>query len=125
MDIQADRKLINDLGGPAKVAEILSLPKVGGQQRVHNWMSRGIPAAVKVARPDLFMPGFVPQATANAASEEVVRGLAAESAQSLPLTPWTGTERRSVTSQATEPAHARRQVDKPDGFPAIEPSLGG
>ncbi|MFN3375222.1 MAG: hypothetical protein ACK40S_01545, partial [Burkholderiaceae bacterium] len=44
------------LGGPSKVAELLELPKKGGQQRVQNWLVRGIPAQVKVARPDLFMP---------------------------------------------------------------------
>jgi hypothetical protein len=54
-----DRELILKLGGPSKVAELLKLPKEGGQQRVHNWMTRGIPAQVKVDHPDLFMPGLV------------------------------------------------------------------
>ncbi|MDB5965169.1 MAG: putative phage protein [Polaromonas sp.] len=54
--ITRDKQLINDLGGPSKVAEMLGLPKLGGQQRVQNWLARGIPAAVKVDRPDLFMP---------------------------------------------------------------------
>ncbi len=51
-----DAQLIADLGGAAKVAELLGLDKAkGGVQRVHNWISRGIPAAVKVERPELFM----------------------------------------------------------------------
>lgn len=52
-----DRKLIEDLGGPTKVAELLGYEKYGGVQRVHNWLSRGIPAKVKVEHPDLFLPG--------------------------------------------------------------------
>jgi hypothetical protein len=49
----ADR--IKSLGGPAKVAELLGLDKrAGGVQRVCNWMTRGIPAAVKLNHPELF-----------------------------------------------------------------------
>lgn len=51
-----DRKLIEDLGGPSKVAELLNFPKQGGPQRVQNWLTRGIPAKVKVDHPELFMP---------------------------------------------------------------------
>lgn len=54
-----DRKLIEDLGGPSKVAELLHFPKQGGAQRVQNWLTRGIPAKVKVEHPELFMPGSV------------------------------------------------------------------
>lgn len=50
-----DKKLITDLGGPTKVAELLGYEKRGGVQRVHNWMSRGIPPKVKLERPDLFL----------------------------------------------------------------------
>lgn len=56
--INADAELISALGGPAKVAELLGIEKRGGIQRVHNWMARGIPAAIKVSRPDLFIPGM-------------------------------------------------------------------
>lgn len=52
-----DRSLIESLGGPTRVAELLGLPKQGGAQRVHNWLARGIPAKVKVEHPELFMPG--------------------------------------------------------------------
>jgi hypothetical protein len=47
--------LIDGLGGPAKVAELLGYDKHGGTQRVHNWIARGIPPKVKLERPDLFL----------------------------------------------------------------------
>jgi hypothetical protein len=50
----ADAKLIDDLGGPAKVAELLGYTERGRVQRVFNWLKRGIPAKVKLERPDLF-----------------------------------------------------------------------
>lgn len=51
-----DASLIKDLGGPAKLAETLGYDKAaGGVQRVQNWTTRGIPAAVKVQHPDLFL----------------------------------------------------------------------
>lgn len=53
----ADQKLIERLGGPAKVAELLKYDKHGGVQRVHNWMARGIPARVKLANPEIFLRG--------------------------------------------------------------------
>jgi hypothetical protein len=55
MSTQTDAELIANLGGPTKVAELLGLPKFGGAQRVQNWLYRGIPSAIKVKRPDLFM----------------------------------------------------------------------
>lgn len=51
-----DKELIAELGGATKVAEMLALDKTaGGVQRVHNWIERGIPAKVKLSRPDLFL----------------------------------------------------------------------
>ena len=50
-----DRELIESLGGPAKVAELLKYPKHGGVQRVQNWMTRGIPAQVKLDHPAIFL----------------------------------------------------------------------
>ena len=51
-----DKTIINSLGGPTKVALLLGLdPKNGGVQRVQNWLTRGIPAAVKIKHPDLFL----------------------------------------------------------------------
>ncbi len=52
-----DAKLIKELGGATKVAELLGLENAGSVQRVHNWIKRGIPWRVKVERPDLFMRG--------------------------------------------------------------------
>lgn len=52
-----DAILIESLGGPAKVAELLGYDKHGGTQRVHNWLARGIPPKVKLERPDLFLAG--------------------------------------------------------------------
>lgn len=52
-----DRKIILDLGGPAEVARLLGLdPTRGGIQRVQNWMSRGIPPAVRLQNLELFGP---------------------------------------------------------------------
>jgi hypothetical protein len=51
----SDADLIDQLGGPAKVCELLRIPKAGGVQRVQNWKVRGIPARVKLERPDLFL----------------------------------------------------------------------
>jgi hypothetical protein len=54
--IQADKELIEHLGGPTKVCELLRYDKSrGGVQRVQNWLTRGIPAQVKVAFPSIFM----------------------------------------------------------------------
>lgn len=50
-----DKTRIEELGGPAKVAELLGYEKAGGVQRVQNWVTRGIPAKVKIDHPDLFL----------------------------------------------------------------------
>lgn len=50
-DVNRDKELIDALGGTSKVARMLDL----GVQRVHNWRSRGIPPAVKLRWPDLFL----------------------------------------------------------------------
>lgn len=55
-----DAELIQSLGGPAKVADLLGIDKNGGVQRVFNWLSRGIPPKVKLERPDLFLPHLKP-----------------------------------------------------------------
>lgn len=51
----SDSELIELLGGPSRLAERLGYEKAGGVQRVQNWKVRGIPARVKLDRPDLFM----------------------------------------------------------------------
>lgn len=54
--IQADKELIEHLGGPTKVCELLRYDKSkGGVQRVQNWITRGIPPRVKVEHPSIFM----------------------------------------------------------------------
>jgi hypothetical protein len=55
---EKDRALIIELGGPKAVAERLGYEGQGGVQRVINWMNRdtGIPPAVKLQHPDLFLP---------------------------------------------------------------------
>ena len=50
----ADASLIDELGGPTKVARLLGYREPGGVQRVQNWKTRGIPARVKLANPGLF-----------------------------------------------------------------------
>ena len=53
--IKKDAELIESLGGPTKVAQLLGYEMPFGVQRVSNWRTRGIPAKVKVDRPDLFL----------------------------------------------------------------------
>lgn len=53
--IDADRVLIESLGGPTRLAELLGFPKTGGVQRVQNWKDRGIPATIKIAYPHIFL----------------------------------------------------------------------
>jgi len=51
-----DSELIDKLGGPAELARKLAFSTAkGGVQRVHNWRGRGIPAAVKLKHPELFL----------------------------------------------------------------------
>lgn len=49
-----DSELIAYYGGPTKLAKRLGLGAYG-VQRVSNWLTRGIPAAVKVQYPKLFL----------------------------------------------------------------------
>lgn len=47
--------IIDELGGPKKVAEMLGiLDEPGAIQRVGNWRRRGIPAKVLVDNPSFF-----------------------------------------------------------------------
>ncbi len=57
---QSDADLIRQLGGPTKVAERMGEKKKGSAQRVQNWISRGIPAGVKLKFPHLFLQGLQP-----------------------------------------------------------------
>lgn len=50
-----DADVIESLGGPTKVAELLGLlSKPGAVQRVWNWTRRGIPPSVRLEHQDLF-----------------------------------------------------------------------
>lgn len=65
------RKVIDGLGGPAKVAELLGYDKHrGGVQRVHNWRTRGIPSKVLLEHPQVFgESGLNRKATPSVARE--------------------------------------------------------
>jgi hypothetical protein len=59
-DLHPDSKIIDDLGGPSKLAELLGYDKTsGGVQRIQNWKKRGIPSSVKIEHPDLFMTDLI------------------------------------------------------------------
>jgi hypothetical protein len=54
--LQSDKDLIAKLGGASALAKKLGFTS---KQRVHNWMTRGIPPAIKLAYPKLFLKGVV------------------------------------------------------------------
>ena len=52
--INSDAELIDSLGGPTIVAEMLGFDPEKGVKRVSNWKVRGIPADVRLANLNLF-----------------------------------------------------------------------
>ena len=54
--LQFDKDLITHLGGPSTLAKRLGF---SSKQRVHNWLVRGIPPAVKLAYPKIFLKKIV------------------------------------------------------------------
>jgi hypothetical protein len=50
--IESDAELIALLGGPSVLSRKLGF---SSSQRVHNWITRGIPASIKLAHPKLFL----------------------------------------------------------------------
>lgn len=50
-----DKQLIENLGGARAVARLLGFDDRNGTQRVHNWISRGIPSKVKLDHADVFL----------------------------------------------------------------------
>ena len=64
-----DTELIAHYGGPAKLARLLGFPEQGGVQRIQNWTTRGIPPAVKIQFPEIFLntPTPAPAETKEAA----------------------------------------------------------
>lgn len=73
-----DSQLIDELGGPTKVSDLLGYRRLGGVQRVQNWKLRGIPARVKLQRPDLFLRGQSAAEDAPAPATAVPTPAAAE-----------------------------------------------
>ncbi len=78
-----DKQLIYRLGGVVKVATRLGFdPKKGGAQRVQNWKSRGIPAAIErdnpwIAQERSLMRSstYLRDASLPQATQEVAHGL--------------------------------------------------
>lgn len=62
-----DWALVMAAGGPEKVAELIASESL---QRVLNWRRRGIPPAVKLQRPDLFLPELRRERARRAAQPE-------------------------------------------------------
>ena len=50
-----DKQIILALGGTSAVAKLLGT----SQQRVNNWMTRGIPPKVKLEYPELFLRSLI------------------------------------------------------------------
>jgi hypothetical protein len=48
----SDKDLIAKFGGPSAIAKLLGFKS---KQRVHNWLTRGIPPSVKLAYPNIFL----------------------------------------------------------------------
>ena len=65
--MKSDAQLIDDLGGPVKVAELLGFNPSIGPQRVSNWRARGIPAAIRLKHLDIFGTAPEPQPMQEAA----------------------------------------------------------
>lgn len=49
-----DSEIIQNLGGATAVAKRLGLKTPDGARRVHNWITRGIPAQIRLDHPRLF-----------------------------------------------------------------------
>ena len=52
MNNLSDKELIELLGGPTVLSKKLGF---ASPQRVHNWIYRGIPSAIKLSHPKLFL----------------------------------------------------------------------
>ncbi len=78
--LDADQELIRSLGGPTKLAELLGFKKPGSVQRVQNWIVRGIPAAVKLAHPKIFLAGLQDSQQSEAGGVADLRAPAQEGA---------------------------------------------
>lgn len=72
--LHPDWQIIERLGGASEVARLLGYPDKGGVQRVHNWKTRGIPAEVKIQRPDLFLTDLIERAKSSDDTQPPVGG---------------------------------------------------
>ncbi len=68
--LDSDRRLIQALGGPTQLAKRLGFQKPGSVQRVQNWTVRGIPPAVKLAHPEIFLASNKRKRSAAAPAKE-------------------------------------------------------
>lgn len=126
-----DIEIIDLLGGVTAVARMLDIkpPSVSG------WLESGIPdgrlrdlaGQIEMKSEGRFTRknrwpekyGFYWPELAETPQRQDVKAIE-------PVAPeWDGIERRLITRQTTAGAHARRDVDKPGGFPPITGDLAG
>lgn len=50
-----DKEIIQKHGGTSALAHKLGFDKKNGPQRVNNWVKRGIPPAIKIKYPEIFL----------------------------------------------------------------------
>lgn len=82
-ELHPDSKIIDDLGGPSKLAELLGYDKThGGVQRIQNWKKRGIPSSVKIAHPELFMTDLIDRIKATDDAQNATGGRSERSSKS-------------------------------------------
>lgn len=48
---EEDKQIIKQLGGAGKVSKLVGVSR----QRAQNWLTRGIPAKIKIQFPELFL----------------------------------------------------------------------
>jgi hypothetical protein len=65
----SDADLIDSLGGPTRVAQLLAWTDAGAVQRVSNWKRRGIPPRVRLDYPGVFAPDRVDAPAVPTAAE--------------------------------------------------------
>jgi hypothetical protein len=53
--IALDKALIESLGGARELVKLLKWDSNGGLQRINNWKARGIPPAIKIQYPKIFL----------------------------------------------------------------------
>ena len=69
IEIEQDKRLLNSLGSYSSIARKLGK----SPQCVYNWSKRGIPAAIKLKHPDLFLKKQKKAATGTTKKESPTR----------------------------------------------------